>query len=93
MEKDFLIQRWTPEEILLALYTLNRTSHDTPKLLIPVYKSNEESTESWGDGSVDAETLIAINRISDALKIRKRIIHPPMNFKLTIGTEDLRFNY
>lgn len=92
-ENYFLTHRWVKSDMPFVLYTetqlrrIHRSfGHPSVRAMGNLLKRASD------DNRLDNETRKAIQAISDDYKICLRTASPPRRFKLTLGTEDLRFN-
>lgn len=92
MRNNFLIHRWTPEDMPYVLFTeaeigrIHRTFGHTS------VRSTRELLRRARGEDLDSKTRTEIAKISEECKICKRTASAPRRFKLTVGTYDLRFN-
>lgn len=89
----FLIHRWTADDIRFALYTKQEltTLHcifgypSVRALQMPQCRANKLSA--------GAQTAKVIKKIGDNCRVCKEVSSGPRRFKLTVGTQELRFNH
>ena len=93
LENYFLIHRWKPEEIYYSMFTeqelkrLHRSfGHPTVNALVNILRrAQPDKTNKNIEEAISQLTKACITCATNAAK--------PRRFKLTIGTEDLRFNH
>lgn len=84
MEKYFLIHRWTPGDMPFALYTETKIRSFHRYFDHPSVKATEIFLKGASGGPVDKETTKAIDNISDACKICKKMAPPPRRFNVIL---------
>lgn len=89
----FLVHNWQPNDMPFAYYTERelRTIHRT--FGHPAVKTTEDLLRRAQGKELDLETRGAIKKLGSSCAICNTHAPAPRRFKLTVGTNDLRFNH
>lgn len=92
MENFFLIHRWDEEAVPHVLYTEQDLRRMHRGFGHPTIKSLERLLRSAEGGNMSKQLKSSLRKISEDCKVCKTYAGKPRRFKLTVGTEGLRFN-
>lgn len=93
MTNFFLIHRWGPSDVPFVMYTEHDLGAIPRNFGHPLLRATKGLLRRSGGGKLDPDGKRAISNI--AIECRNCNVHAaaPRRFKLTVGTEDLRFNH
>lgn len=92
-ENFFLIHRWKSADLPCALYTEADLRRIHSGFGHPSVKSTENILRRAATGHLYKNVMSMMNKIHDSCTTCKKHSPKPRRFKLTLGTEEIRFNH
>lgn len=91
-ENFFLIHRWSTRDMPYALYTETDLRRIHRGFGHPSVKSTEKLLRRASIGQLPKSVITAMEKVNNSCKVCNKHASKPRRFKLTLGTEEIRFN-